>query len=62
MKKDYLHDIQKVEELENYTSFSFKRNDSEEVEVVHLTNGFALDLVNALGNALLKESFQKFER
>lgn len=62
MKKDYIHDIQKENELKNCTIFSFLRNDEQEREIAYIKNGIALDLVNALGNALLKESFQRFEK
>lgn len=61
MERDYIHNIEKVHEGEDYCTYSFKRNDSDEIEEVEVT-GFACQIIDALGNSLLKKSFQKFEK
>jgi hypothetical protein len=64
MDREYHHNIEKLHEGEDYCLYSYKTSDEEgnessnEVEIT----GVARYLIDALGNALLKESFQDFEK
>jgi hypothetical protein len=62
--ENYYYDIQKIHEGEDYCTYSFKtKRDGEDEKVGEMeVIGKGRFLIDALGNALLKESFQKFEK
>lgn len=55
-KMQKIKNIQKIHVGQDYTKYSFERNGKEEeVEVT----GIAQEIINCLGESLLKESFLK---
>jgi len=59
---DYYHDIQKVEENRYGAIYSYRVNHDKRVRFAVIGSGAGQRLIDALGNALVKESFQKFEK